>query len=334
MPLQKITNYVRNNIAPNPNRNVSDKRIDKFISELEASRNIGDIRLYFCIAIDIKSSIKKYNSNDISANPLIKALRECILESDKYRGKVTKTFPNGIPPQVRFALATKKPSTYKPCFTCTTSEVYSRVISFKSYLRYVVKQNLTPTLAATIPEDIDDSVQRRYLLSYLNKDQFKDIQITRLGRNDSWVFVANNSEITATNYQFEDKVAEIVDRLGYYISNLSTNDYFICLEYDENFEETVYQPESITADWGNLSNYFGLGNEFFLSYGLVDEWGRTQCISGLHDSIKERIHESFDYRESKFYKMKTHKIGNLSKIVSKGNMPTLISEAVSRFNNA
>jgi hypothetical protein len=84
---------------------------------------------------------------------------------------------------------------------------------------------------------------------------------------------------------------ELAQQLGIFIKNNASKDplYYdvlMLINYDKNFDETVYQPASIHADWqsGGFVSY----KQNTSCYGLT-----YNCYHGTIKSIPERIHISF-----------------------------------------
>ncbi len=335
MPLNSVYSYVQSKLAPNLLKDHNDIKINEFLVELRESKNVNALRLLICMGIDIKSSINKLNTEDLNMNTLIHGLRQCILES--YSIKVNLlTFPSGLPPQIRFSLAQSKlsPIPYFPCICCSAPHDYSRIYNFYTYMMFVVKPNKNPIKNPSY-EQIDPNEMSRYLKDFNENGKYKTIFITRLGRNKSWVFVADQMEIDATNYLFENKTEDVLDRLGFYHENIDVGDTYICMNYDSSFNENSYQPDVLTGDWGNVViDKLSRGNEFFLSNPLIDEWGRTQSVTGTNIALRERVHQNFDFNDSKFYKMEAKPLGKLPNSISKSNNFVVLKEAINRFYNA
>ncbi len=333
MPLNSVYLYLQSKLCKNAASDPNDKLVEAFIIELKESKNINALRLMICMGIDVKSSIKAMCTEDLESNTVIKGFRECILSSYSLSVKL-KTYPYGIPPQIRFSIAQGKisPVPYFPCISSGLRQEYSRVSSFYSYMMYVVKINRNALINPTIPDDIDVSEMTRYLRDFTIIGKYKIIYVTRLGRNKSWVFVADKNEIDATNYKIQDKTEEIINRLGFYLQNIDLGSNYVCLEYDILLNVNFYQPDSLTGDWGNfISIKPHSGNEFFLSSPNIDEWGRTRSVTGTAKPFRERVHENFDLNDAKHYRMEVNKLGILNRSIPRSNNLSILKEALERF---
>lgn len=336
MPLVGVYSYVQAKLAPNKLSDTEDKLIDTFLISLKDSKSLNSIRMLICIGIDIKVSIKKFGTEDIYRNTLIKGIRDCIIKSCTYTSRL-KSIPSTLPPEFLFSIAQKEisPASYHPCICCEVNLKYSRIYNLKSYLMNVVQENRDARYNPDCNESIDPNEIMRYKREFILLNKFRSINITRLGRQDSWVFLADSSEINATNYKRVNKTADILDRLGFYFENIDLNNYYICLVFDNKFSESTFQPDTLTGDWGNFDTVKTVkGNDFFLSSPLIDEWGRTNSVTGTKSPMKERVHKNFDYNYSKLYKMKAYKVGVLERPMNRSSTFIILKEAINRFNLA
>lgn len=319
--LQKIGSYLKDILVDNKAAIKDDQDVIDFINGLITSSNTNDKRLLFCLGIDIKNA--KGNKS------IIEGIKSCLVVAWNLKPDL-RTFDD-VPLHVKFSLAQRdvSPELHKPCIKAGKSKVrYARVSTFRSYMLYVVEINKgdkNPEIT-----NIDSEEMNIYWEEFNEFASYQKIHITRLGRNNSWVFVADSKELEP----IED-TKELIDRLGFYVDAIDPNDNYVKVEYDDEFHESTYQPDVLTGDWGDVDERIKNGNEFFLSAGAnKDRWGRTFSVSGKLEPLKERVHENFDYDESKHYQISSKGINDLDELVETCSSIAIIKEAYKRFVNA
>ncbi|MEO8965671.1 MAG: hypothetical protein ABI370_13485 [Gammaproteobacteria bacterium] len=299
--------------------------------------NIHTLRLLICLGIDIKSSIKRLKTKDISRNSVIRSIRECILGVDKINLPL-KSAPsgiNGLHNLIKFSIVQKNisPQLYKPCTQCFTDHDYSRVSSFTNYMMYLVRTNRNPILNPEIEDDIDEAEMDRYYKKFKARKKYNDLHVFKLGREDSWVFVASKSEIEKIGYSNTNL---ILDSLGFYTNSIKKGSKYVCIEYDPLFKENTFQPNALTGDWGNSNALPEFnGNEYFLSFhSNIEDWGRTYSVTGIVDPLKERVHQNFDYEGKISYKMDVINLDELNVNLGPATDDAIIKEALFRFSKS
>lgn len=328
MPLKKITHNICEIVCPNEKTDKKDETIANFLHNLSCEKEVTSIRLLLCIAIDTKNSVIQTGSNDSKINKYIKNLRECILTASKMAIK-TFSFPSDIPNRWKFAWALNQIllKDRLPCIKSDRSSQYSRIYNFRSFMLWVVNINKSNNLGIDkiidSPEDLF-----RYYSSFKKTGKYSTLNVGKLG-NNGFIFVANKDELNKLGYE---NTLEIIDGLGLYIEDIIEAEKFICLEYDSNFNEETWQPDTLTGDWGKVDH--GMvkdGNDFFLSFYKSDTYGRTYSVSGKGNSFKERVHLPFDLEDSESYVMEAQDIGSLNSPLHKGNDLDIIKEALNRY---
>lgn len=336
MTIQDVHDYLTMVLSPKATTDLTDRHVLNFFDSLIAQNNVHTLRLLICIGIDVKSSIKKLGTSDRMSNPVIKALLDCI------NGSISSTIPlksapsinNGLYNLIKFSIVQKKisPRYFSPCIQCFDSASYSRISSFRNYMVYVVNCNKNFDLNPDLTEDIDPNELDRYQHEFKTQNRYKTLNVYNLGREDSWVFVAEKNEIRSIGY---DNTIEILDRLGLYASAIKVGSSYVCIEYDDGFAEETYQPNVLTGDWGSSGARLGYnGNEYFLSYYLKDDWGRTYSVSGGLAPIKERVHKNFVNDDSRVYKMFVHSLTDLTSSIFNAKDEGIIKEALLRFSTS
>ncbi len=338
MPLESVYSFVSSNMAPKPIDDPLDQLVDSFLHELKTTKDVNALRLLICMGIDIRRSIKEFGNSNISGNSTIRSLRDCVLLAEQTLPSL-RSFPTKAPAQIRFSWAQSQisPSKHVPCGCPSPSiEGYIRVSSFKQYMLYVVKPNMNPKVNPDISDDIDINEIKRYYYDFILNGKFSKLFITRLGRTNSWVFAADKNEIDCLGHSGMIPPDEVIDRLGFYLENIERGSHYLLLAYDPKILENFYQPDSLTGDWGSVASggQIGRGNEFFLSYPWLDDWGRTQSVSGSRPPLRERVHKSFDHNDSRHYQMTAASLGDLNTPIARSNNFMILKEALIRFQTA
>ena len=328
MPLTEITFDICKTVCPNEKTDRNDETITNFLKELSSEKEITSIRLLICIAIDTKNSVVQTGSNDSRTNSYIKNLRECILTASKM-GLKTYSFPNGLTNRWKFAWALNQMVLKDriPCIKSASRSSYSRIYNFRSFMLWVVGINKSRNLGIDKIVDSPEDLFRYY--SFFKKNgKYSTLKVGQIG-NSSFVFVADKEELNNIGYE---NTPEIIDGLGLYMKDTKEAEKFICLEYDSNFIEETWQPDSLTGDWGKIDHGMSNdGNDFFLSFYKLDSYGRTYSVSGKGNSFKERVHLPFDLDNSKSYLMEAKDLGHLVAPLQKGSDDAIIEEALNRY---
>lgn len=330
MPLKEITNYIIDTICSSIPNDTADKDITKFLRKLSKEKEVSSIRLLICIAIDTKNSVKQTTSKALKDNKYIQNLRKCILAASRMNEKAL-SFPNGLTNKWKFAWALNNMilNDKKPCVQCKTNTEYSRIYNFRSYMLWVVDINKSNNIGIDYiidnPEDLN-----MYYSFFKNSGKYTDLIVTKLGYG-GFVFVADKTELLNIGYT---KISKIIDGLGLYIENVKKDEMFVCLEYDANFKEVTWQPDSLTGDWGKIEPGRAIdGNDFFLSFYQYDTYGRTYSVSGKGSNFKERVHLPLNLSTNK-YLMKALDLGFLPDSIIKGSDIEILKEALIRYSNA
>ena len=306
--IDEVCKYLIMKLAPKAiTDDADDIKIAGFIAKFRKETNVNSLRLLLCIGIDVKTSIKIFNTDDVVKNTVIKSLRECIKIADDLKINL-KSSPNGFPLalSLKFGNAQQQISPLKcePCISITQKANYSRVSTFRKYMLYVVGINSSVNPTSFTKIEPNPESMKEYEEAF-TRGEYTKINICNLGYNNNWVFVADKDEIKKIGYT---NTRDIIDLLGLYKKDAVNNNgtRYVCLEYDSDFEEVTFQPNSFTADWGN--SWGGVlkdGNDFYLSFYKFDGYGRTYPISGVDENIqgvKERTHLPL-INSKKIYKM-------------------------------
>ncbi|HEX3934583.1 MAG TPA: hypothetical protein VHW43_07870, partial [Puia sp.] len=328
--------YVKGILAAGPCTTAADAgKIDAFLLQLKQS-TINCRRLLICIGIDLKN-FSQYIADNKSCpdKAFVTLLREAIVSADGM--PAGKSVPKGeYTYAMRFARALKSKTTSHPPVALNQDSPagYFRISPFINYMRYIVANNLksNPDLPASLDLESDELVEE-YFEEFIQKERYNKLTITKLGPKNSWIFVVDKADLQSRQAGGNQDLHDLADMLGLDINPVMIDHRYVCLEYPENFAEPVYQPSSLMADWGSRQPY-PKGNEFFLSYSVAKQWGRTWSVSGNRAPIKERTHTWFDHGSSKTYEFSAAYLGRLTSVIQRGGDEQIIQEALKRFDEA
>lgn len=324
--LKEICAFVQSKLLTG-NDAAEDNYITTFLSSLMNSVDINSNRLLACIGIDIKAYEKICVTNK-ECEELCLLFREIILRIEKVKSALFSVPPDLLTPAIYFNISLND-IPIKPLIRASINEKYIRVISFRNYIEWTVRLNFDSN--PDFPEDMDYHEIDRHYSEFINEGLFENIKIANLSSGTGWVFVASYEEVIET-LDKKDTIG-LLDMLGLYAENINIVDNYIWLKYPENFSDLLFQPSTLTGDWGNYFNArISVGNEFFLSYKKQDDWGRTFSVSGNRKSIKERVHYKLESRVA--YNFLANDLGRLEEPISKASNNIILEEAISRFINA
>ncbi len=317
---EKVASFILNELGVRE----PDAPISLFVSALATSKIPGDLRLLLCLGIDLK------NIRNINQPLATQAIRSC-LETATSINVTLNSFKNGLPLHIKFALAVKSQGNegYRPAISSSATDKYARVCTFRTYMLYTVANNR----GSQNPEvnNIDSGQLDLYWEDFMDHHNYRNIMVSRYGRSESWVFVANKEELQPLG----KKTEELVDRLGFYIANINDRDQYVQLAYEFSSKEDVYQPDAVVADWGGLSgNTISSGNESYVSSAYQDSWGRTFSVSGKLDPLQEKVHRDFDFKNERFIEFKASDLNKLDKAPQKCSDKEALKEAYIRFFHA
>lgn len=329
MKTKQISKDIVDIICPNHQVHMEDLKIKNFLEDLSEERDINSLRLLICIGIDIKNSFKVYKTYDINNNNYVSKLKNCLLLACT-SNFTPSSFPFPLNNRQKFACALNQiPLAEKlPCIESKSKNNYSKVSSFSDYLKYMVNKNKPFNLGVDKMALDAHEIERLYReFQHPKKRKFRNIKIGIM-QHFRYFFVADREELRNTGYH---KLLEILDGLGYYMENVTKGDYYISMEYDPDFSEKTWQPDSLSGDWGGINDIsFRNGNEFFLSYMKKNGWGKTYSISGKGNCYKEKIHLPFDNTGGQVYEMNVEDLGNVKSVVHRGHNISILKEALLR----
>lgn len=330
--LDKVYEFVRDKLAPNYTSSPDHRYINDFLHAILISKETNSLRLLICMGVDIKTYDKRFCTTNKECDCLIDLLRKVILNI-KSLGPFPKSYSKAktITKAIEFGTSLKSCTTHdecKPSIQVTNGTDYMRLLPFHGYMMYVVKPNKSFN---SIRGPIEESEMGRYYYEFKNFNKYSDLIIEKLGSGTGWVFIGslNELKVELTNKNLE----KVIDGFGFYIENVNPLDSYVWIKYPNNFTELAFQPTTLTGDWGNFSPY-KIGNEYFMSYFMSDEWGRTFSVSGINDFFKERTHIFFDNSIGKNYRFGAYDMGQLSVNIAKANPDKIIEEALNRFKLA
>jgi len=326
--IKALTALLIENITKGIEGSTDSKTIKEFIDELEQEDDITATRLLFCMAIDCKNSLKIYGSLTPEENNYIKNLRACIIKAAHCDIEVS-SFPMALTNRWKFAWALNNTAfeDRTPCIDCTNEPDYSRIYTFRAYLRWVVDINKQHNPGVDHFDGDPDEINRNYRKFKAGR-KFATCKVSQLGY-DRFVFVCNKKELAEIGY---DQVDKIVDSLGLYVKDINDAEKFVCLNYDSSFNLSTWQPDSHTGDWGSVgADNVKEGNDFFLSYQHNDRFGRTFSVSGLGDQLKERVHLPFNSKGEQIYEMKAVDLGELESSIERDSAKQILEEAHNRY---
>jgi hypothetical protein len=333
MRKEQISMEIVNSICPNLGSNYDDDIISGFIYKLSEESDITSLRLLVCIGIDIRNSQKVFLSLDPLVNTYVNKIRKCILIAES-ASLPTTSFPSGLTNRWKFTWALNQiPLTERvPCEKSTSKDNYSRVSSFRDYMYYTVNTNIIFNSGIDIitqgPHDLV-----KYYMDFINdkKQKYRRINVGILDHS-RYYFIVDENDLTHMGYS---NLSLIIDGLGFYIDNVKKDDFFVCVQYDVNFIENTWQPDTLSGDWGNInSTTCRKGNDFFLSYPKSNGWGKTYSVSGKVKGLKEKIHLPFNNTGKRIYNMRAKDLGSLSNGIEMGHQFGILKEALDRYFNA
>lgn len=177
--------------------------------------------------------------------------------------------------------------------------------------------------------NIDDNYldNRRQLIDLIEDGKLKHFQMPNLAvpkdkRKLVWTVPIDdiyNVKKNLTNRNSKEELAnEIVNRLG-----LMTNDeYYICIEYDSKFNETVFQPSHLSTKW--------TVEHFYVSYKKEDGFGRTRPKTGDEENLRMREKVHFEIKDNSKYKYNIEHLGIVSNSESR-NTDNFFYESIERY---
>lgn len=332
MTINNIANDIIADLCPNLNSDNEDKAISNFIYELSQEKDVTSLRLLICIGIDVKNSIAYTGARESAQNTYISNLKSCILRAANCTIN-TSSFPTGLTARWKFTWSLNQIplEMRKPCIKGGGTNQFAKVSSFRNYMYYIVEPNRPFNAGIDIISTAAHDLSRYYNEFTSSQKKYTTINVSRLS-HIRFLFVVDINEIKSTGYH---NIADIIDGLGFYVENVSTTDNYILFEYDSNFNETTWQPDSLTGDWGKIDfRDHQNGNDFFMSYYHFDLWGRTFSVSGNNLNFKERVHLPFDSAGVVLYKMNAVDLKNLSSNIQKCSDNAIINESLVRYVKA
>jgi hypothetical protein len=334
--LEDIYLFAKGILATGPDINAADAAsIDAFLLQLKGG-TANCQRLLICMGIDLKNfSHSKIRKNNFPDKAFIKMLQEVISKAAGIPRN--KSMPPGeYTHAMRFARALNVVTAVHPpaAIPLDTPAKYFRISPFINYMRYVVAKNLrnNPSLPASLDME-DEELVEEYFEEFTQNERYNRINVSNLGINKSWIFVADKAELQTIRSHIDKDLYQLADTLGFDVNPAMIGQHYICLEYPECFSEPVYQPCTLMADWGSRQNC-PKGNDFFLSYTVGEKWGRTWSVSGNQTCMNERTHARFDHGESKTYEFSAAYLGRLTSTIPRGSDAQIIQEALKRFDKA
>jgi len=308
-----------------------DTYIGSFLEKLRSCSDANSIRLLVSLGIDLNNYHKPEIQDHLA--DFIDIVRKVILNIRVMKRK-PKSYPSDlVPPAIEFSLSLRDftPHQLKPAVSIVEDKEYIRISNFNSYLRHVAAKNIYANPG--LPANYDMKRSGRYYENLISGRRFTTINVCQLSSRNGWVFLACKTDLTA---QLEKKNVELLlDNLGFYCQEIKSSDRYISFDYPPTFNELLFQPTSLTGDWGDADDSsIAVGNEFFLSYRLEDHWGRTFSVSGQDVRIKERVHLSLDFAGKKTYTFSVAPLGELLKPIRKANAMTILGEALDRYEKS
>ena len=332
MTTNDIANEIIADICPNISHDPVDKTIAEFIIKLSQEKDVTSVRLLICIGIDVKNSISFIGSKEPALNSYIGNLRNCVLEAANC-AITTSSFPTGLNTRWKFTWALNQIPLVmrKPCIKGSGTHQYAKVSSFRNYMYYIVEPNRPFNSGIDIITTAAHDLSRYYNDFTSPRKRYASIKVSRLN-HIRYLFVVDINDVKAIGYQ---NITEIIDGLGFYVENVTTTDSFVLFEYDVNFMEDTWQPDSLTGDWGKIDSATSQnGNDFFMSFYHFDFWGRSFSVSGDKLNFKERVHLPFDHGGKVIYNMNAVDLKNLPSMINKCPDHLIIKEALIRFDKA
>lgn len=326
-----IYEYLRGILAPDYQQTGSEDAYinDHFLEVLRTSNDSNSIRLLASLGIDFRN-YEKLGKDGPQWKAFTAIVRRIILHIRELP-RLPKTYPPELLTMaIKFGISLQDfdVQDLRPAISIQESAAYVRISNFDSYLRYIVAKNTA--INPSLPASIDMSKPDRYYLMLTNNRRYNKINISLLGSRTGWVFLAHQKDLESP---IADKdVESLLDNLGFYCHQIKPNDQYISFTYPDTFEEMLFQPTSLTGDWGYADDTtISFGNEFFLSYKLKDFWGRTFSVSGSHKQIKERVHCSLNGADKKTYTFSVAALGPLPNRILRADMMQVLDEAMERY---
>ncbi len=331
MNARLIADNIIKSVCPVPVATPDDQSIAGFIHQLSTEKDVTSLRLLVCIGIDVKNSIASTNSTDSLHNSYISNLRHCLLLAANCT-IAPASFPVGLTCRWKFAWALNQIDLEqrKPCIEGDKNGLYARVSLFRDYMYYIVEPNRQHNSGIDIisraPHDLP-----KYFSDFTRKHKYTSIKVSRLN-HFRYLFVVDVNSLNTIGYA---DIGRMIDGLGFYMQNVTTDDNYVAIEYDKSFDKDTWQPDSLTGDWGR-ANYSGCqnGNDFFLSFRHSDRWGRTFSVTGSSLSFRERVHLPFDNGAGSLYNITAVSLGNLPGVLNKCSDKTILKEAIDRYRTA
>lgn len=339
--IKEVSYYVFTELTKGiPSEIVNKEIISKYINRLKKSKSIDSYRLLICMGIDIKTYSRIFGIESNQVLQLLLLLRKIILLASTVTGG-TSYGRKKLKPSIQFGFALQQ--AWKSDFnqflpkinSILGGEVYTRFVTFDNYIRYTVfDENNLKLMNRGASGKFDPDKRDFYLQNFRDKDYYKNLKINSLGSGTGWVFVGDLSEIQVIfdkSLPANAIASEIVDRLGFYMSN---SNLLLQINYPADFKEHVYQSYCLTGDWGTYHNDKGIswGNEYFLSYGGDEAWGRTYSVSGTLQALKERVHPKFS--NATLYQLEVAEVGDFAQIKTTATDIDKLNEALIRYRNA
>lgn len=318
-----------------------DVYVKSFLKKL-ATNDLTTLRLLISLAIDMKSHKKTLASSIAKYNDYLEQTKRLLLCTKNF--SVPKTFTKGLPLVFKFwqAVNTIDIRDRTPYIKTGDKSLLCRLLTFDNFMCYLVHANKDINTRKHKLIDYDFNETEKYYQEF-QEGKYCELFISKLGSRTGWVFVGERKEIEKHLYdnaiataKTEDNVVSLIDRLGFYIDNVDTKKKYVMLNYPNDFDETLYQPSTITGDWSVDTIYkFFSGNEFFMPYKHLDFWGRTYSVSGMLLPLKERVHLKFDYLSLKTrkYKFEAVDLGSIkSTSPIKANPESVLNAIIERYS--
>jgi hypothetical protein len=303
--------------------------LDDFLVQLKESDSIQCQKLLVCIGIDIKAISNRFGENNEEIKTYLKNLNKVINEIKQRPISLKSGDWDSVSPSFKFGI--KKNlfiNEIEIPISVKNSASYARVVSFSSLLRNLIYDNDNFDLNVDIfPVGLskDDNTKKRILKQLkegiLNFQQFKAKKISQFGKH---VFVADLENILE-----EKSPTLILDKLGFYLSNINTHEFYFIVKYPIT-DEVFFQPTVFAGDWARVDDMEVIpGNPYFMSFNNLDSWGRTCSVTGICDCYKERVHINSVFEQE--YTFDVVKLDNINKIVTQEN-EDILRTAINRYD--
>jgi len=309
-----------------------DAFINTFLNDLRSGADANSARLLVSLGIDINNYYQARCSKN-QRKAFLHLIKKIILKT-----RDTSIYPITYPPElltpaIRFdhALNTFTPEERKPLFEFDRGGQYVRVSNFNSYLKYIILKNLplNPHLSRAIDKDSNEKLYYDFDMGR----KYRTIRISKLESRKGWVFLACKEDVKELIETAN--VKDLLDYLGFYFQSISADDKFLTYEYPKEFDHPIFQPTSLTGDWGDASDKkIGFGNEFFMPYKIGEDWGRTYSVSGQDVRVRERIHSPLNNDDSHCFTFTVTPLGDLKETVEKANLMKILEEVLRRYEQS